>query len=149
MYKERLIGLLEKIHELPVEEAGFLYDAVKMTMQHCADYVSSVVNMEVGVSIARFRSNDTREYQETVMSLDSSRHNAHEAAIAGVNMMNRICDTLGAERVYDGPDDRTAIGDFCGHIVNELFEGREHGRTITAQEVNQVIDQEIEEIERG
>lgn len=150
MYKERVVNLLDAIskkNEKDPSVKDFIYNAVKSCLDNFVGYTNSVYMAETTMMMNRFRNVDVQEYQEAVSRTDTSRRNAHEAAIASTNMLNRICDSVGVDRVYDGPDDRIAIGDFCGQIVNEFFEDRS-GRTISRDEVEQTFSQEVEEIER-
>ena len=150
MYKERVVNLLEAINQKNENDPSvkdFIYKAVKSCLDNFVGYTNSVYMAETTLMVNRFRTMDTQEYQEAISRTDTSRRNAHEAAIASTNMLNRICDSVGVARVYDGPDDRIAIGDFCGQIVNEFFEDRS-GRTIQKEEVEKVFDQEVEGIER-
>lgn len=146
MYKERMSNLMNTIDKQNPEGSslrGMLFDAVETGMRNFVDYVNCVYNMETKIAIARFRADGPGEYQEIVKRLDTARRNAHEAAIASINMIDRICDKYGVEKVYGGSQERTDIGDFCGKIVNEYFEGRSVGRVIAKEEVEQVFEEEM------
>ena len=146
MYKERVSNLMNTIDQQnPVGSSlrDMLFSAVESGMQNFVDYVNCVYNMETKIAIARFRADSASEYQEIVKRMDISRRNAHEAAIASINMIDRICDKCGVEKVYGGSQDRVEIGDFCGKIVNEYFEGRSIGRVIEKEEVEKVFEEEM------
>ena len=146
MYKEKVSNLLNEIdrqNQDSLSMRSMLFGAVKSSMDSFVEYVNCVYNMETSIHIARFHANSTEEYQETVSNLDTRRRSSHEAAIASVNMLNRICDKMGVERVYDGSMDRVEIGDFCGAIVNEYFEERSRGRFISHDEFEQVFEEEM------
>ena len=147
MYKERVSNLLNAIdRQNPVGSGirNMCFDAVESGLRNFVEYVNCVYSMETRISIARFQSNDPAEFQEIVKNLDNNRRYAHEAAIASINMIDRICDKMGVEPVYGGSQDRSDIGDFCGKIVDEYFEGRSRGRVIVNEEITKVFEEEIE-----
>jgi hypothetical protein len=151
MYKERIQNLLNAIDRKNEGQPGardFVFNAIENALKNFVEYTNKVYNMETQIMLARHRIDDPREYQDLVTRLDTGRRAAHEGAIASVSMLNRICDMSGVEKVYDGPDDRVAIGDFCGAIVNEFFEDRSRGRVIEEKEVEKAFDQEVEGIDR-
>ena len=151
MYKERIQNLLNAIDQKNEGEPGardFIFNAIENALKNFVDYTNKVYSMETQMMIAKHRIDDPREYQDLVTRLDSGRRAAHEGAIASVGMLNRICDMSGIEKIYDGPDDRISIGDFCGEIVNEFFKDRSRGRVIEEKEVEKVFNQEVEEIDR-
>lgn len=146
MYKERMSAMMNAIHEQnPVGSSirNMLFDAVESGLRNFVDYVNAVYGMETKIAIARFQVDDPREFQEIVKMLDNGRKCAHDAAIASINMFDRICDKHGVERIYGGSQDRTAIGDFCGNIVDEYFEGRGKGRVIANEDIHRVIKEEV------
>jgi hypothetical protein len=92
----------------------------------CANYVDTVVNMENVISIYRFKANDPADYRAMVQRLDQSRRIAHNALIAAVRIVDRLCAMYGVEPVYGGHDeDRLAIAEFAKAVVDEYFEGRQ------------------------
>lgn len=146
MYKERVAGLLNAIdRQCPIgdELRDMCFDLVERGLRHYAEYVNCVYNMETRIAIARFHANDVEEYQNVVRGMDESRRIAHEAAIASVNIIDRLCDKFGVEPIYGGSQDRVAIGDFCGMIVSEYFDDRSHSRAISREEIDQVVEEEI------
>ena len=145
MYKERVTNLLNAIDEqnpvgTPLRKMCF--DMTESGLRSFVDYVNAVYSMETRISIARFHLDDPAEYQALVKELDTTRRTAHEAAISYANILDRVCEKVGVEPVYGGSQDRVEIGDFCGSIVNEYFEGRD-GRVITREEVDLVIEEEV------
>lgn len=147
MYKERMSAMMNAIdRQNPVVSSlrDMLFKAAEDGLRNFVDYVNAVYNMETKITIARFHMDDPREFQELVKMLDTERRHAHEAAIASINMIDRICVKCGVEPVYGGSQDRVEIGDFCGKIVNEYFEGRDVCRTIAKEDVDRVIETEVE-----
>jgi hypothetical protein len=145
MYKDKVSNLLNAIDQqnpVGTQLRGMCFDMVEKGLTSFVDYVNAVYSMETRISVARFHIEDTREYQNLVQELDSARRTAHEAAISYVQILDRMCDRMGIEPIYGGSQDRADIGDFCGHVVNEYFEGRD-GRVIGRDELNQVIEEEM------
>ena len=146
MYKEKMTNLMmaiDKNNHVGTSNRDMMFNLVKQGFDSFIGYVNAVYEMETSISLARFRCDDVRDYQDAVTRLDSSRRVAHDGAITSVNIINRMCDMVGVEHVYDGTQERNEIGDFCGHFVNEYFEGRALGRVISAQERDEVFEEEI------
>lgn len=96
-------------------------DFVAKTMSAFPEYVNTVVNYQVKVPLIYARY-EGAELQDRVMEIDRQRRNAHEAAIASVNILNRVCDKFGLEPFADvDTSDRTKVADFCGRFVNETY----------------------------
>jgi hypothetical protein len=145
MYKERVSNLLSAINEQNPADSSLrkmCFDMVEKGLHSFVDYVNAVYSMETRMRIARFHIDDPSEYQALVKELDTARRTAHEAAISYINILDRMCEKVGVEPIYGGSQDRVEIGDFCGSIVNEYFEGRD-GRVITREEVDLVIEEEV------
>ena len=145
MYKERVSKLMSAIDQQnPVGSSlrGMCFDMVESGLRSFVDYVNAVYSMETRMAVARFHIDDPAEYRDLVKELDSARRTAHDAAIASINIMDRMCGSVGTEPIYGGSQERIDIGDFCGHIVSEYFEGRD-GRVIGREELDQVIDREM------
>lgn len=103
------------------------------------DYANVVIREQTMLPIwaARY---EGQEYRDRVSEIDTRRHNCHEAAITGVNMLNRMCARHGLEPFFDGDtNDRHAIADFVGDYVNEIYNhgiGKtdDRGRELTGME---------------
>jgi len=121
MIKERINVLVEKAKNDPdvLALAQEMVDA-------CANYVDTVVNMENVISIYRFKASDPSDYRAMVQRLDQTRRLAHNALIALVRSVDRLCKINNVEPVYGGHDeDRLAIAEFAKAVVDEYFEGRQ------------------------
>lgn len=119
MYKERFINLVKA-----TEKDEDMLSVIEDQMNNLASYVNAVYAMEVQIQTLRFRL-EGEEYRDAVTALDKRRRNAHEAAIAGCSILNRMAKMVNAEDMYDGDlDDRYAVADFCIKVVDELFHGR-------------------------
>ena len=86
-------------------------------------YVNSVIAMETGVSMARYRyEGEPEKYQEVVQNYDKSRRICHESAIAACRVLNRISERSGLEPFYEGDTEgRYQVADFCMRSCEELF----------------------------
>lgn len=121
MYREKFIALVKAANK----NADVL-TVIEDQMNNLGSYVSTVYAMEVQMQTLRFRL-DGEEYRDAITTLDSRRRSAHEAAIAGCSVLNRVAGMLGAAPLYAGSlEDRHEVADFCISIVDELFHGREN-----------------------
>lgn len=149
MYKERIANLLKTIHGKAddPETKDAMLDLVKDGVKKFVRYVNCVCNMEYMIQDIQFRSFDTEEYRQRVQDLDRNRKISHDAAIAAINIIDRMCDSFSIEKVYGGPQERECVGDFCIAIINEYFEGRYQNRVIPHKVAVQMIQSEIEQNE--
>lgn len=101
-----------------------LHEMVENAMKSALQYVNAVDSMEL--AMPRIMATlDGEDMRRQIEMLDKSRRCAHEAAIAQVSFLNRICDMYGIAAIYTGSlDDRIQIGDFCIDVVKEVFAGR-------------------------
>ena len=95
---------------------------ISMMLNNAADYVRSVVTMEVVA--ARVADLDDEDFREERQSTDRARSNVHDAFISSVDAVNKICDAHGVPRLYTGGAERRAYGDFAMELVAEIFAQR-------------------------
>ena len=119
MLKEKYSAL---VAVLSVDEE--MLEFVSERMAHLCNYVDRVVQMEYSIPLLRARY-EGQDLIDKIENLDRARRSAHELAIAAVRQLNRLCVAEGVEKLFSGDEsDRYQIADFCGLVVNELFEGR-------------------------
>lgn len=129
MYKERFVNLVKAANG-DEDTLALIEDQ----MNNLASYVDSVYAMEVQIQTLRFRL-EGEDYREAVSALDKRRRSAHEAAIAGCSILNRVAKMVGVEDMYSGNlEDRHEVAEFCIAVVDELF----HGRTKCA--IHELLD---------
>ena len=88
------------------------------------NYVSAVNEFEIKTAISRAVDRG-EDYQTLYAQQDLARHNAHEAAIVKVKMLNRLAKAYGIEAVFTGDEtNRYQIGDFCGALTLYVFSHR-------------------------
>ena len=95
---------------------------ISMMLNNAADYVRSVIAMEVVA--ARVTDLDPEDFREERESTDRTRSNDHNAFIESVNRVNEICDAHGVPHIYNGSDQRREYGDFAMELVADIFAGR-------------------------
>ena len=95
---------------------------ISMMLNNAADYVRSVVAMEVVA--ARVADLDAEDFREERESTDRTRSNDHNAFISSVDAVNKICDAHGVPRIYTSGTERRAYGDFAMELVADIFEKR-------------------------
>lgn len=95
---------------------------ISMMLNNAADYVCSVVVMEVvAVRVADL---DPEDFKEECESTDRTRSNDHNAFISSVDAVNKICDAHGVPRIYNGGTDCRAYGDFDMELIVDIFTNR-------------------------
>lgn len=122
--KEKYLKLVEAVSK--TEDKDILLSALENCMTSFADYVNSIYAMEVLIPIQRHRleGEDLRSYIE---GLDSRRKACHNAAIANINMLNRIAVKVGVDPLYDeiidgdNPSDRRKAANFCARMVMSII----------------------------
>lgn len=116
--KQQINSLIEKLGD-----DKLLIDSVEKVVEDCGRYIKAVHDTEVAYTVARFKM-EPDEYREYYANLDRNRKIVHDALIAGVRLLNRICQLCGQEPIYNGPEDRVSIAEFAKEIVDEYFEER-------------------------
>lgn len=127
MYKEKITILVNKIKS---SEGEFCMDDLKTIeeiIDGCADYVQAVIQMESAIQIARFRM-EGDQFRSYVENLDKSRRANHNACIANIKMLNRLCTLYRCDKIFSDEElemDRTDIADkIIKIIVDEYFDER-------------------------
>lgn len=92
-------------------------------IRDCGRYVNKVVELESAITTARYYM-DPEEYREHIMRLDSNRSHAHNALIASVRVLNRLCRAYQVAPIYVGPDERIPVAEFAMEVVAEMFQER-------------------------
>jgi predicted nucleic acid-binding protein len=112
---ERMNRLIEVANQ---EDLGYTEDAIR----DCCDYFTSVLKMETGIRIAKFRANTQKEYIDIVENLDRSRRYKHNSAIVSVKVLNRLCEIYGVEAIFQGNiDDRQEVANFIQELANIYY----------------------------
>lgn len=131
MYKKRIQTLLKEAVRREPEYAPEDPDSTAMFIKERVDkmfaYTDYVVRMENHMTVLSVMGCSGEEYRDKVQDMDFGRKARHDAAIASVNQLNRLSQNWGLELFYDGPTDdehRYQIGDLCGEVCNEYFQGR-------------------------
>lgn len=120
-YREKLRNLSER---LKAQGELDLIKDVEETIKLCGQYVQKVINMEAAF-IASDLYKEIKENRESVAKLDEDRHRTHEALIAHVKLLNKLCDLAATEHIFTGEiNSRVEIGHFASEISVELFRTR-------------------------
>jgi len=124
--EKNLIQAIIKDQQKPEDDRifGSVDDGIEhmySCMRHFPDYVNNVVNYTTRMPII-YATMEGQELRDAVMDLDRSRKTAHDTAIVGLSMLNRISDMLGEEPFAEvDTSNRQAVADFCGQYVNETY----------------------------
>ena len=117
--------LFQVISEGRSEFASEDLEAVDDAVTQCRRYVEVVDSTEQAIKLAGVRfDDDVAKFQELVTRYDTQHRNAHEAAIASVNMLNSMSEIYGCQKIYNGSESRYEVADFCLEVVVAIFENR-------------------------
>ena len=95
---------------------------IAMMLNCASDYVRAVANMEiVAANVADLAADEFKEEREAT---DRVRSAAHNAFIASVDEINKICNAHGVPHVYTGGSARREYGDFAMELVANIFVNR-------------------------
>ena len=87
------------------DQKEFIEDDIqefKQSMKLIIEYGSFIMNWDDNAKKLEANSNDTRDYKMKLTEMDHARRSKHNAAIACISMMNKICDSYEIEHFYDG-----------------------------------------------
>lgn len=98
-------------------------DTIDDALTQCRRYVEVVDTTEQQIKLAYVRF-DGEDLREKVVNYDRQRRSAHESAISSANMLNRLSNLYGCEKIYSGGEDRLEVADFCLEVVVQIFENR-------------------------
>lgn len=102
-------------------DRGDAFNTIAGVFDSLLEYQNAVIRMTAMQPIIRARY-EGQELREKMADLDSIRHSSHEAAIANIAMLNRICDAYGAEKIADiDTTDRYQVADFVGEYCAEIY----------------------------
>lgn len=131
-YIEKEKNLLQKLKETNYAAFdGDRDDALNFVtdrLQTFPNYVNSVITEQMTIPMIRFRVDDPEQQGQMRMQIDRNRRICHDAAIDSVNQLNRISVLHGLPVFADiDTKDRTAVQDFCGEYVNQVYNNGIHG----------------------
>lgn len=104
-----------------------LLDYIHKALLSFSDYHAAVIAEQLYPMVYSGGAADSDLYRAERAALDKRRTTAHNAAIANVNLLNRMCASFGIAPVYDGvvSEDRpyrryvaNAVFDFLTHVID-------------------------------
>jgi len=101
-------------------------DMLQSALKAIMAYVDSVYNAETQMPILRFIK-EGQDFRDAVIALDNTRRTCHNAVIASLSSVDRLCKVIGAPALYGKPINdnvRTEIAEFCMDMVENVFGGR-------------------------
>lgn len=113
------------------QQLSFLSHLCDADMRDCLEemvisvgaYVAAVTTMET--KALNLYGREQQELRDAVTEADRTRTSAHNALIANVDIVNRICEMCGQPPIYTGGSARREYGDFAFALVKEIFEARQ------------------------
>lgn len=121
--KNKIMNLIQAINNSGSQYKSSDLKAVEDLIVDCGSYIDKVAAMEAALAAARFRM-EPGDYQDLIVRLDRSRKYAHDALIASVRLINRLCGVYNTDVVYNGPDERILIAELAAEVVMEFFKER-------------------------
>lgn len=116
------MDLLNRINKLIKVADKEDLDIIQESIDSFPKYINSIVKMETGIKVAKFRCNTQDEFVEEIQRLDRNRRYSHNAAIVAVKVLNRLCDIYEVEKIYLGDvDDRQEVADFAKEVVDIYY----------------------------
>lgn len=107
-----------------VEEDSVAISLIMDVVKLSAKYVQAVIAHE-GARRLDVYAMEPEEFRKHMSELDALRHAVHNALIAKVTALNRLCTSEGFDLIYTGDiNDRAAVGDFALKIVDGMFQLR-------------------------
>lgn len=119
MYKEIFSRFIQEVsHDKDCLE--LLEDLIEA----CSNYVASVNDLEAALLSARYRM-EAEEYRKYIADLENNRTRAHNALIANVKIINRLCSMNKLEPMFKcNLSNREEVAEEAIKVVDDLFSNR-------------------------
>lgn len=115
-------------------------DTVESAIMSFPDYTNTVIRQQVVMKMLPFRDLTTEEFQQTVTQLDTQRRNVHNVAIGNMNLLNRLSELNGQDKIFQiDTSDRHAVADAVGTFVNEVYNDG-IGNTLDSATLDRTVD---------
>ena len=93
-------------------------------IEACSNYVGSVNDLEAALLSARYRM-EAEEYRRYIADLDNNRSRAHNALIANVKIVNRLCSVNNLDPIIKcNMNNRVEVAEEAIKVVDDLFKNR-------------------------
>lgn len=90
----------------------------------CAEYISSIINMENTINIAK-TTLEAKEYRELITNLDKRRTDTHNVVISDVKVLNNVSASHKLPLIFTGDvNSRIEVAKFAKQYIDELFNER-------------------------
>ena len=108
------------------DEPGTAQDQAKEIMfsflQKFPQYCETVCSMQEEIRMIQFSFSSPEETRERIEAVDLRRHNAHEAAIASIKAINRMCTYYHVPQFAEiNTGDRYQVADFTAKFCAEMY----------------------------
>lgn len=146
---EKIKNIMSKLAETNYDifdgDVDDAVETIEKALFSFPNYANIVIREQIMVPMWRIRL-EADDFRERVQDIDRQRHNYHEAAIASVNILNRICGLIGVDYFADiDTNDRYAVADMVGDFVIELYRAGtdRHGMDGATYKVQKEYDQKV------
>ena len=102
--------------------ADVFYETADAVLEDAMEYIQAVVEDRV-LSLRR-TTMDAYNYQLSTVEVTSCRETFINLLVMRVDSLNRYCDQLGIEQVYQGGEDKAEYGEFAITLVQQAFSGQ-------------------------
>lgn len=119
--QQKLIETL-KVNNYPgFRDKDDAFDFIGAQFDSFTNYANSVIHETIMMPIWRNRY-EGQDLRDKIQDCDRSRRIAHDSAISGINILNRVSDKLGLPPFADiDTTDRFQVADFVGAYMNEVY----------------------------
>lgn len=113
--------LVETKYDLEFGDRAESIKTITNPLNTMVEYTNIVATEAHRIMMAGLRANSPEEYRETVESIDRQRRNTHNSAIAGLNMLNRVCENeLHIGKFADiNTENREDVADFAATVAKQ------------------------------
>lgn len=119
--KNKIEKLFLAIDETEINQEAKRNMVVRL-IKTCVTYLDIVVMQ--GAAIQAAGNKISAEISQELAQIDKKRTLAHNSLISQIQAVNRLCESLGTELIYNGEDDRRVMGDFSLELIEEYFNTR-------------------------
>lgn len=114
-------------------DAQDAYETLTSAMESLVNYQNSVISMETQMKFLRFVK-EGQDFRDAVVRLDTNRRYKHDAAIANLNILNRISEAYGVEPFCPvDTSDRHAAAEFIGEWCNKMYNNGQNPNQLQAE----------------
>ena len=122
--KTQIEKIMKKIENQNSENKDLEKEMIENVAKDCAEYISSITNMENTINLAKIRL-EPKEYRELITNLDKRRTDTHNVVISDVKVLNKVSVLYELPLIFNGDvNSRIEVAKFAKQYIDELFNER-------------------------